>query len=210
LQKTIVFDFDGTLADTLSLGINIFNSYSSKFGYKKISLEQNKNVSAHELISMAGIKLWKLPFLVRRMRKDLNENISQIQIFKGIPDLLESLKSSGFKMGILSSNSKKTIYSVLKNKGLESYFSFINGGVSIFGKNRTLISLKRKIKNDIIYVGDELRDIEACKGSNTAIASVSWGINSFEVLEKANHDYVAKSPIELLKILCSLADSPRQ
>nr|MCR5762742.1 HAD hydrolase-like protein [Treponema sp.] len=107
MQKTIVFDFDGTLADTLSLGINILNSYSSKFGYNKISLEQNKNVSAHELISMAGIKLWKLPFLVRRMRKDLNENIFQIQIFNGIPDLLESLKSSGFKMGILSSNSKK-------------------------------------------------------------------------------------------------------
>ncbi len=201
----ILFDFDGTLADTISLGITLLNSYSDKFGYKKLDLEKNKGLSALQLMSVAQISFWKLPYLVCFFKKKLVESGSQIKMINGVQTMLSELKNAGFKMGILTSNSLQTVQNFLKTYEIESYFSYIKTDVPVFGKKRALSKAKRQIKSDFINVGDDLRDVEAKKKNDIPVVSVCWGFNSFEVLEQNNPKMVAKNTAEAVNLIKSAA-----
>ncbi len=83
-------------------------------------------------------------------------------------------------------------------------FDFISVGSGLFGKRRTLnkvIKQHNLKKDDILYVGDEVRDIEASRGVGIAVASVTWGYNSRKVLQAYGPDYLIDQPQELLHIL---------
>ncbi len=197
----VIFDFDGTLADTFSSGAALLNGYAEKFGYNKIDFEKNRNLTAKELIKLSGVKFWRIPHLIRFFRKKSAETASEITAFEGIPVLLNKLFISGYKLGILTTNSAETVSVFLKKYDIEKYFSFIKTGVPLFGKKRALKRAKRVLKSDFIYVGDEYRDIEAAKAANVKIISVTWGFNSREVLENANSGYIAEDTEEILKLL---------
>ncbi len=189
----IIFDFDGTLADTISLGLTLFNSYSEKFNYNKISREENADLSAVELLKLSGIKFWKLPYIVWFFRNRLHEHSSDIKMISGIKEMLSRLKQDGQELGILTSNSENTVRDFLQRNQIEQYFTFFRTKVPVFGKKQALRKAKRQLKSDFVYVGDELRDIEACRKTGTQIVSVAWGFNSAASLEKANPGLVAKS-----------------
>ena len=53
----------------------------------------------------------------------------------------------------------------------------------------------------IIYIGDELRDIEACRKTNTPVVSVSWGMNSYESLQEHNPGLVANNAEEAFNMI---------
>lgn len=206
MKKILVFDFDGTIADTVTLGISLFNEYSEKFGYRKIKPEETENFSARQFLSLAGIKMWKLPFIVFFLRKRLQEKVSAIQVFQGMPELLERFRSDGFELGILSSNSEGTIREVLKSNELENCFSFVRSGVSTFGKKKALSRLRKKLQDSFIYIGDELRDVEACRNTATPVVSVAWGVNSRELLESHNPGFVAGTTDELYEKVLAMME----
>lgn len=208
-QKNLcIFDFDGTLADTFESGARLINSYAVKFGYKPINFDENKNLSARELIKMSKVKFWEIPRLVRFFRKKSEETANEISIFNDIIPVLNSLKTNNFDIAIASTNSYNTISTVLKKYNIENLFFFIRSEISLFGKKRALKRIKRyysKSYNKIIYIGDELRDIEACKKAKLEIISVSWGFNSFEILKNNNENVVSK-PQEIVETALKLAN----
>jgi len=197
----VIFDFDGTLADTFNLGASLLNSYAEKFGYNKIDFANSRHLSAKELIKLSGVKFWKIPHLIRFFRKKSAEKASEINIFPEIEDLLKKLKEKNFQLGILTTNSASTVNTFLTKYNIENYFSFIKTEVALFGKKRALKRIKRKLNTPIVYVGDECRDIQACNACSIKIISVSWGYNSFEVLTENNKGNVAKKPLEILNFL---------
>lgn len=195
MQKSryIIFDFDGTLADTFSSGAALLNSYAEQFGYNKIDFEKNRNLTAKQLIKLSGVKFWRIPHLIRFFRKKSAEKASEITAFQGVQFLVEELCRLGFNLGILTTNSAETVNVFLQKYGLEKYFSFIKTDVPLFGKKRALRRAKRALKSDFVYVGDEYRDIEAAKAAEVKIISVTWGFNSREVLESANPGNIAEN-----------------
>lgn len=203
----VLFDFDGTLADTITLGINILNSYSDKFKYKKIDREKNGNLSARELMEETGIKFWKLPYLVWFFRRKLGEKSAEIEMIPGIKDLITKLKESGQELGILTSNSAGNVSAFLKRNGIESDFSYIKTKVPVFGKKKALSKAKRLLNEDFVYVGDEIRDVEACRKTGITVVSVAWGFNSAFSLESINPGFVAKTPDEAVSIISRVAET---
>ncbi|MCR4735603.1 MAG: HAD-IA family hydrolase [Treponema sp.] len=197
----IIFDFDGTLADTISLGLKIVNEHADKYKYKKIDLESNSHLSATEVLKLIEVNPLKLPYLMFLLRKKLGEQSSEIQIFPGIKEMLQKLKDSGYKLGILTSNSSKNVSDFLKRNELKSYFSYIRTKVPMFGKKNALIKARKQVKTNFLYVGDEIRDIEACRKSATPIICVSWGLNSAESLEDANPGLVANNSAQLTNLI---------
>ena len=192
----IIFDFDGTIADTISLGIHLINDYSERFRYNKIDRETMNGLSAFELMKVMGIKLYRLPYLAWYLRKLLKNRASEIQMNPGIKDLLENLKQSGYKMGIVTSNSTENVNAFLERNGLESYFTYMKTKVPLLKKTKALSKTKRQLKTDFIYVGDEIRDVEACRKNNLPVVSVGWGFNSVETLEQVNPGFVARTADE--------------
>lgn len=210
MEKVIIFDFDGTLADTLDAIVNITNHLAEEFGYEPTApeeLAQIRNLSSREIIRQSGISIFKIPFLLRRVRNGLRNDIQQINPIWGIKETLIQLKNDGNQLGILTSNSEGNVKTFLEKHGIEDLFIFIHSGATLFGKHkiiRKLMQEKKLISEQVIYVGDETRDIEASRKINIKVIAVSWGFNSKEALAKANPDFLIDRPSELLEDMGSL------
>lgn len=204
MDSIILFDFDGTIADTISAGLEIINSHAEKFGYKRLDGDINTHFSALQLVKLAEIKFWKLPYLIYQLKKKLSEKADEIQLLTEAPLLIKKCYEAGFELGILTSNSLKNVQSFLKKYELDSFFTFLRTDVSLFGKKKALRKAKKVLNKRILYIGDEIRDIEACRKNNIPIVSIPWGLNSFEVLEEHNHGLVAKSAEEAYNLIINL------
>lgn len=207
-RSIVLFDFDGTLADTFETGSALINEFASRFGYKTIDFAQNRNLSARELVKLSGVKWWQIPFLVSFFRKESVKNANNIKPCRGVPEMLKNIAQRA-DLGILTTNTRSAVECFLRNHNLECYFGYVKTDVSLFGKRRALrraVSMLQKKYTFILYVGDEIRDIEACSTAGVEIVSVSWGFNAYEVLAAANSS-VAQSTEELEKIIVKRIES---
>lgn len=206
MSKVIVFDFDGTVADTIPISIAILKRLAKRY-YKKTAdkefVKELRDKSIPEIFQALNISIIKLPFIARRARKELNKEIGGLKPINGMQDLLAKLKKQGRVLGIVSSNSRDSILTFLAKNNL-GIFDFICTNRRIFGKANTLKKLLRENKwnrEDIVYVGDEIRDIEAARKAGIKIISVTWGVNSLQKLEACAPDFLVRSPQELLALL---------
>ena len=204
----IIFDFDGTLADSIGLGFDLVNSHAERLGYTQVPRERGMELSALEIMKEAHISFFKLPRLVFYFKKLFAENSDKIKMIDGAGQLLAQLKAEGHKLGILTTNSADCVSDFLKKNNLEDYFTYIKTDVAMFGKIKALKKAKKQLKADFIYVGDELRDVEACKFLGIPIVSVPFGFNSARVLEKKNPGLVAADYDEAYKLISSLLQNP--
>ncbi len=207
IQKVIIFDFDGTIADTLDALVSIANSLAVEFSYAQIAPEELlilKNLTSREIFKYSGVPLFKIPFLLKKVKRELSNKIPELKPIPGIKEALIELKDNGNRLGIITSNSKGNVEEFLKVNNLDNLFEFIHPGVTIFGKNRVINNVLRQkqIKTEeVLYVGDETRDIEASRKAHVKVCSVTWGFNSEEALTKENPDYLIHHPRELVEVV---------
>ena len=200
--KAVIFDFDGTIADTLEEVIKILHEMAYKeFGKQKI--EHFRGLTFHEMLNELGIPFYKIPYFVKFGREKLAKKILEIRLHKHAKKLFENLENRGYLTGIISSNSEANVRKFLKKNGVKE-FDFIECGSTLFGK---YFLLKRAIKrfgysNDaVIYVGDEVRDIEAAHKAGIKIISVSWGFNNAKLLKRYKPDFIANNCDDVLRVL---------
>lgn len=211
--KIIIFDFDGTLADTYEAIVKIANQLADEFGYKPVDKEellQLKNLSSQEIVKQSKISLFKIPFLLRRVHLELGKDINKLTPITGIEEVLSQLKSQGYYLGIVTSNSKDNVVNFLVNHKLEHLFDFIYPKITIFGKHRainTIIKQYEVSKEKAIYVGDETRDIRSAKKSGIPVIAVSWGFNSAAILAEHKPDFLIEQPTELIEAIASWNNS---
>lgn len=204
---TLIFDFDGTIADTFPLIIKVLNHLAPEFGYKTVedrkTLEESRNHTIPEILKFMHIQFYKLPFLVKRSREEMQKEITKSNPIKGIKEALMSLKKSKVKLGVISSNSRENVEKFLMEHEL-LFFDFIYTGTSLFGKQYVIKKVLKKWKLDpatTVYVGDELRDIDAAKKVGIPIAAVTWGFNSHKSLLAKNPEFLIDNPADLQKII---------
>jgi phosphoglycolate phosphatase-like HAD superfamily hydrolase len=186
-KTTVIFDFDGTLVDVLSIFVNVTNDLAKEYRYAPIQPEEIntlRNFSARELIhSRLHVPFWRLWVFARKARAGYKERLDEVRLFPGIKDTIDSLRESGYRIGIVSSNTTENITAYMKQSGISVDFIYTG---NIFGKSRTLdkaLSKEHLDPAEVIYVGDEVRDVEACQKCNLDIIAVTWGLNSQTVLQ---------------------------
>ncbi len=112
MTKTIIFDFDGTLANTFNLLKNIFNKLAPKYGYLKMDdaqLENMRGLGARQVFKYLNLNWIKIPFWVFDAKKEMSKHISNAKTFDKLPEVLKELKNKNYKLGILTSNSLKNV-----------------------------------------------------------------------------------------------------
>ena len=203
--NTIIFDFDGTIAQSLESMFMIFNRISGEYGFNKIDIKKvdtYRSKGVREVLKEMAIPIYKLPFIEKRFQQELSKEIEKIKPYEGLVDLLIGLNKKRIMMGILSSNSEYNVKRFLKNNKID-FFNFVYSGSSIFGKGKVLKRLIKSKKLDaegVVYVGDETRDIQAAKEVGTKSIAVTWGLNTKEPLSLANPDWIIDTPKQLLDI----------
>ncbi len=203
--KTVIFDFDGTIADTFDLIIKIINENPARFGIDGIDeseIPRLRRLSTKYLLREFNIHLLQVPEFVTYIQQELSRRLAQVQPFPHMIDVLTNLKLLGLRLGVVTSNSAENVENFLKvhETGI---FDFIVAEKSLFGKHILLekvMSLNNLDKREVLYVGDEVRDIKAAKKAGVRIASVTWGFNSVDLLKKHDPDYLLNTPSEILDI----------
>ncbi len=204
-KKTLIFDFDGTIADSLHHLIGISNRLSQEFGFKFIppdDIPVLKDKTSLEIIKHLGIPLLKVPALAARIKKEMSSDMTSIPIVKGLTDSLAQLRPKIHCMGILSSNSPGNISAFLTRHRID-FFDFIFTTSRIWSKDIQLVKLMQEkglSLEDVIYVGDEVRDILAARKAGIKSAAAAWGYNSAEALQRADPDYLLRHPSELIHL----------
>ena len=203
--STFIFDFDGTLADSLNHVVPLYNSIADHFGVPQVTatdVAQLRRMSTKEALDAYGVPLWKLPGIVRAVRARLRTQIDQLQPFAGIAETLATLKRAGTQCLLLSSNSRDNIETFLTHHRL-NLFEHLTCGTSLFGKAtrlRKLLAHASLMAANAVYIGDEVRDIEAAKAVGVSSIAVSWGYGERGTLLAAQPDHLIDQPQQLLQL----------
>lgn len=209
-MKTVIFDFDGTLADSFTMCLEIaYELTDNKSLTDQDKVEELKKGSLADVAKELGVAKHRWPLLIVRGRKIMSGKLDELNAFSGIEKALTDLKKDGFKLYIMSTNSEDNISSFLKRHNLNGYIEEIYGGVGLLGKAG---KLKRIIKQnklrakDVIYVGDEVRDIEAAKKAGIGVVAVGWGFNDVNRLAEDNPDALVYKRTDLAGAIKSIGD----
>ncbi len=134
----------------------------------------------------------------------MKSTIGTVQLFPGITDVVQDLKQAGFRHGIVSSNSTSNILQCLQHNGADTLFGDVCGTSQLFGKERRIRTALKQFgvpAKQCLYVGDEVRDIEAAQASGVAVGCVGWGLNSPKVLDEHSPMFVAAEAGDLPQLI---------
>jgi phosphoglycolate phosphatase len=185
--KLAIFDFDGTLADSIGWMKGVFNELAEHFHFPTATPEEldalrqrdNKAILAH-----FGIPLWKMPSIAMHVRKLAARDADRIQLYPGITELLAALEAKGLTLAVVSSNSEENVRRVLGPQSAARIRHYACGA-SLFGKRskfRAVLKRSGISSREAIAIGDEVRDIEAAAAEGIDTGAVTWGYASPDVL----------------------------
>ena len=130
--------------------------------------------------------------------------MKHVQPFEDMPDVIKKLHAEGHELFMLSSNSVKNIHRFLHHYELHTYFLEIYGSTGLFGKAPTLRRLLKEQhleKTDAVYIGDELRDVQAAQSIGMRVIAVGWGFARPAGLEALKPTAIAETPDDIIRIL---------
>lgn len=212
--KFLLFDFDGTIADTFQSGVEILNLMAPEFGYRPLEradVARARDMRTRELMKFLGIPATRMARISKRGKEELSRRMDAIQPLAGMVTLIRQLHDGGFRLGILTSNSEENVATFLKKYDME-VFEFVSTSSKLMGKGREIRRILKKTglkPGEVLLVGDEIRDIEAARDTGVHVAAVSWGYNSLEAISACHPDHLIETPAELRQLVCGLpVDNP--
>ena len=203
--RLAIFDFDGTLADSLPWFRSSFPDMIARFDLAPVSadeLEGLRMMSGRQIMARLNVPMWRLPAIVSDMRKRKLAAAGEISLFDGIEGMLAELQRLGIQVAIVSSDGEESVRRVLgPTAGLISRFDC---GAAVFGKHRKFRRVARHFGTspaDTICIGDEIRDIEAARAAGMASGAVVWGYAFPAALQAAGPTYLFNSMAEITHLL---------
>jgi phosphoglycolate phosphatase len=206
MTKYIVFDFDGTIVDSMDIAINVYNKLAEKHEYKQIVQEDKeylRGLTVKEKCAYLEFPTYKIPFLAPSFYRLYKESMKDLVMFDGIKELLNELVEKGYQLAVISSNSEEVIREFLQKYQID-FMDDIVCSSNILGKDKVIKKFlkKRKLKStEMIYIGDEVRDVVAAKKCDVPVIWVEWGFDLREKVAKEEPNYIVTKPEEILSIV---------
>ena len=218
MYKAVIFDWDGTLADTKRVIV---------LSFQKTLKESNLNVSDEYIERRIGIGAAEtfreilrsanrqvdeglVASLVERKSQLEIEYASQVKLFPSVQDLLGALHGR-LNVGLASMNNRSVIMHLLESNNLTKYFATILTAESIsYSKPNPEIFLKtaEKLKTSperCVVLEDSIFGVKAAKSGGMGCIAVTTGVYSRAELEKENADLVVDSLADKL-VLCFILE----
>lgn len=203
-KRAIIYDFDGTIADSEKVILDTYNALSERRGWPELTHKRYVTLrrgSPQQAMKWAGIRVWQLPRLLRTARLEYRKHKDEIKLFPYMANTIRRSSDIGYDVYVLSTNSRDTVKSILGKNGINGRVSVLKSS-SIFGKHKIIKRLVRKNGYNARLswmVGDEIRDLEAAKSAGLNSVGVSWGLQSVGALKQHEPTAIAAKPADILK-----------
>ncbi|MGB6150622.1 MAG: HAD family hydrolase [Pricia sp.] len=210
--KTLILDFDGTLADTRESIVQ-----TMKFVADTMNIKDFDEKSITNLIGLPLKTTFAKAFLLDEKnipeatlvyRKHYNEfAIDTISLFDDVRDTLLDFHQNGVNLTVASSKGKEALIKILKKQEIHHLFSFVGGEEDAIHKKPSpdIVNLIMDTNNyrpeECLVVGDTVFDIEMGQRAHVHTCGVTYGNNTKEELEKQGPDYLIDSFENLKEIM---------
>lgn len=215
MYKLFMFDFDGTVADTLDTISYYCNKTLADFSLPPIEKERFKYlVGKGASILVENILKENNAYTDELHKKMLphytkmydNDCLYLTRAYDKIPETLKALKEKGYKLAIISNKPNLALElstEALFGKDLFDMYLGQREGVPIKphpqGPQEILDTLGVK-QEECVYVGDTAVDMQTGKNINAYTVGVLWGFRTYDELNSNGADIIISSPEELLNI----------
>ena len=205
MKPILVFDFDGTISDSVEAMFESVNDLSKTLGFRKIKNEEYasfRKMSTEEMIEELRISKDLIPKIMDGIHKGLAKRANSLKPVAGMVEVLTSLAKSGYRMNIVTSNTTTNVHRLLKKSKID-YFSRIYPESGYYGKSNLINKLIKDLgieKKKVIFIGDEVRDIEEGKECGIKTIAVTWGLNGGKALNEKHPDWLIDTPKQLMNI----------
>lgn len=174
--KLAIFDMDGTLSDSFPWFLSVINQVADKHRFQRVTedrIDEMRSVGAGELVRMLGVPKWRIPLIIRDMRKMKAEQIDRISLFPGVDRMFDELKARGVTICVVSSDNEDNVRRVLGP--LDDRVSYFACAAGLFGKTakfQRILELTGISVDDTLSIGDEIRDIDAAREAGVDFGEV--------------------------------------
>ena len=202
----VVLDVDGTLIDSFGWFCGVLNGVADRYRFRRVApheVETLRRLGAREILRHLGIPRWKVPLIARHMHALAARDAAHLRPFPGIPSMLAGLSVSGARLAILSSNREDVVRRVLGPEDSARIGAW-SCGASVFGKARRLRRLVKAARlppEQVLCVGDEIRDAQAARAIGCAFGAVAWGYTDPASLAALAPDHLFREPGEVVAAL---------
>lgn len=213
--RAVLFDLDGTLADTAPDLVGALNSVRAEEGLPPLPVRQMRTYASQGARGLLreglGIQrerpdypLWAERFLVHYEHRLCAET----RLFSGIPELLADLSSRKLLWGIVTNKFRRFTVPLAEAIGLSAGAACIVCGDTTTRPKPAPDPLLHACQMmgvapaECLYVGDDLRDIQAGKAAGCATIAVAWGYHGDEVgILDWGADMIADTPDQIISTL---------
>lgn len=207
MYRLIIFDFDGTLADSAPWFVGVLGALADRHGFRRIEageIETLRGLPNREIMKRLGVSPWRLPFIAGDLKARMAADIDSIQLFAGAQEMLTALDRAGLRLAVVSSNAEANVRAVL-GPDLAGRIDDYHCGAGLFGKAthfRRAMKAAGASPGQTLCIGDEPRDGEAARKAGAAFGAVAWGYATAESLarERPAHSFADMADIPRLLI----------
>ena len=203
--RLVIWDFDGTLADTLRLALAVYNRLAEKHGFRPVTDPMSvREMNLSEFLTQYSVPAWRVPLAFASFLAEVKSSSAKIRLNQHVAEAVRVTAELGVQHAVVSSNDTNVIERCLSANDLREQFTYVRGTSRIFGKERRIRDACRCCQTefgDALYVGDEVRDVAAARAAGVHIASATWGLNSEVALRAEAPDFILDNPLQLAEVL---------
>jgi len=207
---TVIFDFDGTLANTNRIIINSFRHIYTVFREEECDEDYVLSTFGEPLSLTLTRDFGQFNFedviaCYREYQKDRFND--EVILYETVVETLEYLKNKNIKMGIATSRLRNSTISALEKFDIAKYFGAVVSADDV-EKHKPdkeplikTINMLESFSEKTLYVGDSRFDMECAINAKATPVLAGWQRGSEELAEKYKIKYVLEKMWDLTKII---------
>ena len=212
--RALIFDLDGTIADTINAIRDGLNDTMRKYSYPERTYEDVRRAIGNGARSLVRLSMPEPDSaddaLVTKVLASYDCSYARTYLhtrvcYEGMPEVVAELKSRGYRLAVLSNKQDPYVKGLIRQLLPQNEMEVVMGQTELPKKPDPTVPFLIAQRLGVppfscAMIGDSEVDIQTAKRAGMLAVGCSWGYRGREVLEAAGADVIVDSPMELLAL----------